>query len=174
MSPRSLTCIQKSAGTSTHRVGTTRADGLAATLIITLRSRHTQPQSVWRLFVIAACPTLRLCRRALEEAFTHYVSQRYADYAMGSLRSSVRARVATCVYSRVISEGGSGSAAETSGGLAGKSSASTEAPDSRQEFAYEPPHSATAIDFINAGGRGPVHKLTAVMSMRHCNAESCW
>ncbi|PHJ21495.1 capping alpha-like subunit [Cystoisospora suis] len=117
-------------------------------------------------------------RRALEEAFSHYVSQRYANSAMGSLRSSVRARVATCVYSRIIPEGmaagASSSAPETPSDLRGGSSTPVDGLKNSQEFTYEPSHSATAIDFIKEGGNGPIHKLTAIMSMRHCNAESCW
>ncbi|KYK68490.1 putative capping alpha-like subunit [Toxoplasma gondii TgCatPRC2] len=100
-------------------------------------------------------------RQALEDTFSCYVGLRYSDDSVEPRRSAVRTRHASAVYSRVLSENEK------------ETTEASDASSSGESDTYVPPQSSSAVAFVKEGG-GKVYKLTAAMSLRHSNAESCW
>ncbi|CBZ49819.1 putative capping protein alpha-like subunit [Neospora caninum Liverpool] len=105
-------------------------------------------------------------RKALEDAFSRYVELRYSDDAVEPRRSAVRTRHATAVYARILPETEKNASEETAEPSDGPALPS-------ETDAYAPPQSAAAVAYVQQGG-GKIYKLTAAMSLRHSNAESCW
>ncbi|PFH31793.1 hypothetical protein BESB_022850 [Besnoitia besnoiti] len=114
-------------------------------------------------------------RLALETAFTRYVDMRYADATLANLRPTVRIRRGTAVYSRLLTpeaQRQKGQEKKRTGLLATLPLLKAEADLAQPSFV--PSDSETALAFINEAGSWTIYKLTAVMSLRHSNPESCW